>query len=137
MEQIYFERWYLAYNFIVGSVYLLWIYLMQYNGCKCSKSLLDKLIHIYWYVIFILDILIFFNIYSIDSYYLIVLGNILGLGNIYMTYKYIQQLDENKCGCSDNMLKTLIILIYMITVIMIIFYFIFIIIMYISNRYFK
>ncbi len=111
MEQIYLERWYLAYNFIVGSVYLLWI--------------------------FILDILIFFNIYSIDSYYLIVLGNILGLGNIYMTYKYIQQLDENNCGCSDNDLKTLIILIYMITVIMIMVYFIFIIIIYISNRYFK
>ena len=44
---------YLAFNFIVGSIYLLWMFLLYYNKCECSKHLLEKLIHVYWYVIFI------------------------------------------------------------------------------------
>ena len=61
----YFANIYLAYNFIVGSIYLLWIMLLYYNKCECSKHLLEKLIHVYWYVIFILDIMLFFKFFSI------------------------------------------------------------------------
>lgn len=134
MKQIYFERLYLAYNFIVGSIYLLWIYLMMYNKCECSKHHLETMIHIYWYLIFVLDILVFFNIASISNFYLILIGNLIGLGNIYMTYKYIKYLDETKCECSNMLLKTLIIIIYIITAIIIIAYFLLLLILYLSNR---
>ena len=135
MKQIYFERLYLAYNFIVGSIYLLWIYLMMYNKCECSKHYLETMIHIYWYLIFVLDILVFFNIASISNFYLILLGNLIGLGNIYMTYKYIKYLDESKCECSNMLLKNLVIIIYVITVIMIFIYFTQLFIKYILKNY--
>ena len=99
---------YLAFNFIVGSIYLLWIFLLYYNKCECSKHLLEILIHIYWYVIFILDILLFFKLFSLSELHLILFGNLLGLGNIYMTYEYMKILDERKCKCSDMLLKDLI-----------------------------
>jgi hypothetical protein len=134
IKQIYFERVYLAYNFIVGSVYLLWIYLMMYNDCKCSKHYLEKIVHIYWYVIFILDILLFFNIASISNFYLILIGNLIGLGNIYMTYQYIKYLDDIECKCSDMLLKNLVIIIYIITVVMIMLWFLILLILYLSNR---
>lgn len=134
MKQLYFERLYLGYNFIVGSIYLLWIYLMMYNNCECSKHYLETMIHIYWYLIFILDILIFFNIASISNFYLVLIGNLIGLGNIYMTYKYIQYLDESKCECSNMLLKNLIIIIYLITIVFIILYFISLLIIYLSYR---
>ena len=57
----YFANIYLAYNFIVGSIYLLWIMLLYYNKCECSKHIFEKIIHVYWYVIFVLDILLFFG----------------------------------------------------------------------------
>jgi hypothetical protein len=112
MLRKYIANTYLAYNFIIGSIYVLWIYLLYYNNCKCSKHLLEKIIHIYWYVIFVLDIMLFFRLFKTDEIHLIVIGNLLGLGNIYLTYKYMKYLDETKCTCSDMLLKDLIKIIY-------------------------
>jgi hypothetical protein len=111
----YFANIYLAYNFIVGSIYLLWIMLLYYNKCECSKHILEKIIHVYWYVIFFLDILLFFGIFSINDLYLIVIGNLLGLLNIYLTYRYMKFLNDTKCECSNTLLKNLIIIIYIFT----------------------
>ena len=123
---------YLAFNFIVGSIYLLWIFLLYYNKCECSKHILEKLIHIYWYVIFILDILLFFKFFSLSELHLILFGNLLGLGNIYMTYKYMQILDEKKCECSNMLLKDLIIIIYICVAFSFISFFIALLISYLS-----
>jgi len=116
-----FKDIYLIFNFTIGSIYIFWIYwLMYYKKCKCSKTNLQTYIHIYWYVIFILDILIFFSIFNIDNFYLIIFGNILGLINIYMTYKYIEQIKN--CSCSNDYMKDLIVIIYISTVIISMFY---------------
>jgi hypothetical protein len=111
----YLANIYLAYNFIVGSIYLLWIMLLYYNKCECSKHILEKIIHVYWYVIFFLDILLFFGIFQIKDIYLIIIGNLLGLGNIYLTYRYMKYLKETDCKCSNSLLKDLIIIIYIFT----------------------
>ena len=123
---------YLAFNFIVGSIYLLWIMLLYYNDCKCSKHILEKLIHIYWYVIFFLDILLFFGFFSISELKLIVIGNLIGLTNIYMTYKYMKYLDDVDCKCSNMLLKDLVIIIYICVVALIISFFITFITTYLS-----
>jgi len=123
---------YLAFNFIVGSIYLLWIFLLYYNKCECSKHLLEILIHIYWYVIFILDILLFFKLFSLSELHLILFGNLLGLGNIYMTYEYMKILDERKCKCSDMLLKDLIKIIYICVGISFISFFLALIVSYMS-----
>ena len=125
---------YLAYNFIIGSIYLLWIFLLWYNKCECSKHILEKIIHVYWYVIFFLDILLFFGIFSINNFYLIVIGNLLGLGNIYLTYRYIQFLDKTKCECSNTLLKNLIVIIYIFTASIIASFFIGLPILYLKNK---
>lgn len=130
MLKKYITNTYLAFNFIVGSIYILWIYLLYYYNCKCSKHILEKLIHIYWYIIFILDILLFFKFFSISELHLVVIGNLLGLGNIYMTYQYMKILDEKDCKCSDMLLKDLIIIIYIIITVMIMSFFIALIISY-------
>ena len=130
----YFANIYLAYNFIVGSIYLLWIMLLYYNNCECSKHILEKIIHVYWYVIFFLDILLFFGIFSINDFYLIVIGNLLGLGNIYLTYRYIQFLDKTKCECSNTLLKNLIVIIYIFTASIIASFFIGLPILYLKNK---
>lgn len=130
----YFANIYLAYNFIVGSIYLLWIMLLYYNKCECSKHILEKIIHVYWYVIFFLDILLFFGIFSIKEIYLIIIGNLLGLGNIYLTYRYMQFLNESNCECSNTLLKNLIIIIYIFTASIIAAFFIGIPILYLSNK---
>jgi hypothetical protein len=130
MLKKYITNGYLAFNFIVGSIYILWIYLLYYYNCKCSKHILEKLIHIYWYIIFILDILLFFKFFSISELHLVVIGNLLGLGNIYMTYQYMKILDEKDCKCSDMLLKDLIIIIYIIITVMIMSFFIALIISY-------
>jgi hypothetical protein len=111
----YFANIYLAYNFIIGSIYLLWIMLLYYNKCECSKHILEKIIHVYWYVIFVLDILLFFGLFSINDLYLIIIGNLLGLGNIYLTYRYMKFLKDTNCECSNSLLKNLIIIIYVFT----------------------
>ena len=128
----YFANIYLAYNFIVGSIYLLWIMLLYYNKCECSKHILEKIIHVYWYVIFFLDILLFFGIFSIKEIYLIIIGNLLGLGNIYLTYRYMQFLNKTNCECSNTLLKNLIIIIYIFTASIIAAFFIGIPILYLS-----
>ena len=130
MLKKYITNSYLAFNFIVGSIYILWIYLLYYYNCKCSKHILEKLIHIYWYIIFILDILLFFKFFSISELHLVVMGNLLGLGNIYMTYQYMKILDDKDCKCSDMLLKDLIIIIYIIITVMIMSFFIALIISY-------
>ena len=130
----YLANIYLAYNFIVGSIYLLWIMLLYYNKCECSKHILEKIIHVYWYVIFFLDILLFFGIFSINDFYLIVIGNLLGLGNIYLTYRYIQFLDKTKCECSNTLLKNLIVIIYIFTASIIASFFIGLPILYLKNK---
>lgn len=130
----YFANIYLAYNFIVGSIYLLWIMLLYYNKCECSKHILEKIIHVYWYVIFFLDILLFFGIFSINDFYLIVIGNLLGLGNIYLTYRYIQFLDKTKCECSNTLLKNLIVIIYIFTASIIAAFVIGLPILYLKNK---
>jgi hypothetical protein len=130
----YFANIYLAYNFIVGSIYLLWIMLLYYNKCECSKHILEKIIHVYWYVIFFLDILLFFGIFSIKDLYLIIIGNLLGLGNIYLTYRYIKFLNETKCECSNTLLKNLIIIIYIFTASIIAAFFIGLPVLYLSNK---
>lgn len=123
---------YLAFNFIIGSIYILWIFLLYYNKCECSKHILEKLIHIYWYVIFILDILLFFKLFSLSELNLVLFGNLLGLGNIYMTYRYMKYLDENKCTCSNMLLKDLIIIIYICIAMLFISFFIALLISYLS-----
>jgi len=130
----YFANIYLAYNFIVGSIYLLWIMLLYYNKCECSKHILEKIIHVYWYVIFVLDILLFFGLFSINDLYLIVIGNILGLINIYLTYRYMKYLNETKCECSNTLLKNLIIIIYIFTASIIVAFFIGLPIFYLKNK---
>jgi hypothetical protein len=130
----YFANIYLAYNFIVGSIYLLWIMLLYYNKCECSKHILEKIIHVYWYVIFFLDILLFFGLFSINDLYLIVIGNILGLINIYLTYRYMKYLNETKCECSNTLLKNLIIIIYIFTASIIVAFFIGLPIFYLKNK---
>jgi hypothetical protein len=130
----YFANIYLAYNFIVGSIYLLWIMLLYYNKCECSKHILEKIIHVYWYVIFVLDILLFFGLFSINDLYLIVIGNILGLINIYLTYRYMKYLNETKCECSNTLLKNLIIIIYIFTASIIVAFFIGLPILYLKNK---
>lgn len=130
----YFANIYLAYNFIVGSIYLLWIMLLYYNKCECSKHILEKIIHVYWYVIFFLDILLFFGIFSINDLFLIVIGNILGLLNIYLTYRYMKFLNETKCECSNTLLKNLIIIIYIFTGSIIASFFIGLPILYLKNK---
>jgi len=130
----YFANIYLAYNFIVGSIYLLWIMLLYYNKCECSKHILEKIIHVYWYVIFVLDILLFFGLFSINDLYLIIIGNILGLVNIYLTYRYMKFLNETKCECSNTLLKNLIIIIYIFTGSIIASFFIGLPILYLKNK---
>ena len=130
----YFANIYLAYNFIVGSIYLLWIMLLYYNKCECSKHILEKIIHVYWYVIFFLDILLFFGIFSIKEIYLIIIGNLLGLGNIYLTYRYMQFLNKTNCECSNTLLKNLIIIIYIFTASIIASFFIGLPILYLKNK---
>lgn len=129
----YFANIYLAYNFIVGSIYLLWIMLLYYNKCECSKHIFEKIIHVYWYVIFVLDILLFFGFFSINDLYLIIIGNILGLVNIYLTYRYMKFLKETKCECSNTLLKNLIIIIYIFTGAIIAAFFIGLPILYLKN----
>ena len=120
----YLANIYLAYNFIVGSIYLLWIMLLYYNKCECSKHTLEKIIHVYWYVIFFLDILLFFGFFSLSDIFLIIIGNLLGLGNIYLTYRYMKYLNETNCECSNSLLKDLIIIIYIFTASIIVAFFI-------------
>ena len=107
--------------------------LLYYNKCECSKHTLEIIIHVYWYVIFFLDILLFFKIFSIKEFYLIVFGNILGLVNIYLTYRYIKYLDYKKCECSNSSLKNLIIIIYVFTGSLIISFFIGLPILYLRS----
>lgn len=130
----YLANIYLAYNFIVGSIYLLWIMLLYYNKCECSKHILEKIIHVYWYIIFFLDILLFFGIFSIKEIYLIIIGNILGLGNIYLTYRYMKYLNETNCKCSNSLLKDLIIIIYIFTASIIVAFFIGLPILYMKHN---
>ena len=130
MLKKYITNTYLAFNFIVGSIYILWIYLLYYNRCQCSKHILEKLIHFYWYIIFFLDILLFFKFFSISELYLVIIGNVLGLVNIYMTYQYMKILDEKDCKCSDMLLKDLVIIIYILVTILIIAFFIAMVISY-------
>jgi hypothetical protein len=130
MLKKYISNSYLAFNFIIGSIYILWIFLLYYNNCQCSKHILEKLIHLYWYIIFFLDILLFFKFFSISEIYLVVIGNLLGLVNIYMTYQYMKILEEKDCKCSNMLLKDLIIIIYIIIVMGIIAFFIALIISY-------
>ena len=115
---------YLAYNFIVGSIYLLWIMLLHYYKCECSKHILEKIIHVYWYLIFFLDILLFFGIFEIKEIWLILIGNLLGLVNIYLTYRYMKYLDDINCECSNTLLKNLIIIIYIFTATIIVSFFV-------------
>jgi hypothetical protein len=129
----YLANIYLAYNFIVGSIYLLWIMLLYYNKCECSKHILEKIIHVYWYVIFFLDILLFFGFFSLSDVFLIIIGNLLGLGNIYLTYRYMKYLNETKCECSNTLLKNLIIIIYIFTASIIAAFFIGIPVLYLSK----
>lgn len=121
MNNIDIKDIYLIFNFIVGTIYVSWIYWLIYiKKCKCSKTELQHYIHIYWYVIFILDIFVFFNMFNINHYYLLIIGNLLGLINIYMTYKYMDELDN--CKCADGFVKDTIIIIYISTFIISIFY---------------
>lgn len=116
-----FKDIYLIFNFVVGTIYVSWIYwLMYFKKCKCSQTTLQHLIHIYWYIIFALDLLVFFNIFNINHYYLLILGNVLGLINIYMTYKYMKEI--NDCMCSEGILKDTIIIIYITTIVISILY---------------
>lgn len=130
----YLVNIYLAYNFIVGSIYLLWIMLLYYNKCECSKHILEKIIHVYWYIIFFLDILLFFGFFSIKEIYLIIIGNLLGLGNIYLTYRYMKYLNETNCKCSNSLLKDLIIIIYIFTASIIVAFFIGLPILYMKHN---
>jgi hypothetical protein len=130
----YFANIYLAYNFIIGSIYLLWIMLLYYNKCECSKHILEKIIHVYWYVIFVLDILLFFGFFSINDLYLIIIGNLLGLGNIYLTYRYMKFLKDTNCECSNSLLKNLIIIIYVFTGSIIVAFFIGLPILYLKYK---
>jgi hypothetical protein len=130
----YFANIYLAYNFIIGSIYLLWIMLLYYNKCECSKHILEKIIHVYWYVIFVLDILLFFGFFSINDLYLIIIGNLLGLGNIYLTYRYMKFLKDTNCECSNTLLKNLIIIIYVFTGSIIVAFFIGLPILYLKYK---
>lgn len=128
-----FKDIYLIFNFIVGSIYISWIYYLNYfKECKCSKTTLQHLIHIYWYIIFVLDILVFFNIFDINYYYLIIIGNLLGLVNIYMTYKYMKEIDD--CKCSNGFMKDTIIIIYISTLVITIFYMIAYLIYYLTSK---
>jgi hypothetical protein len=116
-----FKDIYLIFNFIVGSIYLSWVYWLIYiKKCKCSQTTLQHLIHIYWYVIFILDLLVFFDFLNINHYYLLLFGNVLGLINIIMTYQYMN--DMNDCKCSESFLKDTIIIIYISTIVISILY---------------
>lgn len=127
-----FKDIYLIFNFIVGTIYVSWIYWLIYiKKCKCSQTKLQHYIHMYWYVIFILDLLVFFNIFNINHLYLLILGNLLGLINIYMTYKYMDEI--NNCVCSDDYIKQTIIIIYLATLIISLFYMISFIIMSFKN----
>jgi hypothetical protein len=116
-----FKDLYLIFNFIVGSIYMTWIYWLIYiKKCKCSQTTLQQLIHIYWYVIFMLDLLVFFNVFNVNHYYLLIIGNVLGLINIYMTYRYIY--DIKRCRCTDGFLKDTIVIIYISTIVVSILY---------------
>jgi len=129
-----FKDIYLIFNFIVGTIYVSWIYWLIYiKKCKCSQTKLQHYIHIYWYIIFILDLLVFFNIFNINHLYLLILGNLLGLINIYMTYKYMDEI--NNCVCSDDYVKQTIIIIYVGTFILSLFYMISFIIMSFKNNF--
>lgn len=129
-----FKDIYLIFNFIVGTIYVSWIYWLIYiKKCKCSKTELQHYIHIYWYIIFILDLLVFFNIFNINHLYLLIIGNLLGLINIYMTYKYMDEIKN--CVCSDDYVKHTIIIIYVGTFILSLFYMISFIIMSFKNNF--
>lgn len=118
---IEFKDIYLIFNFIVGTIYVSWIYWLNYiKKCKCSQTTLQHLIHIYWYIIFTLDLLVFFNFNNINHYYLLILGNLLGLINIYITYKYMKEI--NDCNCTKGFLKDTIIMIYITTIVISLFY---------------
>lgn len=129
-----FKDIYLIFNFIVGTIYVSWIYWLIYiKKCKCSQTKLQHYIHIYWYIIFILDLLVFFNMFNINHLYFLILGNLLGLINIYMTYKYMDEI--NNCVCSDDYVKQTIIIIYLTTLIISLFYMISFIIMSFKNKF--
>ena len=129
-----FKDIYLIFNFIVGTIYVSWIYWLIYiKKCKCSQTKLQHYIHIYWYIIFILDLLVFFNMFNINHLYFLILGNLLGLINIYMTYKYMDEI--NNCVCSDDYVKQTIIIIYVSTFILSLFYMISFIIMSFKNNF--
>jgi hypothetical protein len=100
--------------------------------CIRDRHILEKLIHIYWYVIFFLDILLFFKLFSLSELHLVLFGNLLGLGNIYMTYLYMKYLDEEKCTCSNMLLKDLIIIIYICVAFSFVSFFIALLISYLS-----
>jgi len=70
--------------------------------------------------------------FSISELHLVLFGNLLGLGNIYMTYKYMKYLDETKCTCSNMLLKDLIIIIYICIAMSFISFFIALLISYLS-----
>lgn len=129
-----FKDIYLIFNFIVGTIYVSWIYWLIYiKKCKCSQTKLQHYIHIYWYIIFILDLLVFFNMFNINHLYLLIIGNLLGLINIYMTYKYMDEIKN--CVCSDDYVKQTIIIIYVSTFILSLFYMISFIIMSFKNNF--
>lgn len=72
-------------------------------------------------------------LFSITDIYLIIIGNLLGLGNIYLTYRYMKYLNETKCECSNTLLKNLIIIIYIFTASIIAAFFIGIPVLYLSK----
>ena len=78
------------------------------------------------------------NLFKISSsnleIYLIIIGNVLGLVNIYLTYRYMKYLDDKKCECSNTLLKNLIIIIYIFTGSLIISFFIGFPIMYLKIK---
>ena len=130
--QLEFEDIYLIFNFVLGTIYISWIYWLIYiKKCRCSQTKLQHLIHIYWYVIFILDFVVFFNIFNINHYVLLIIGNLLGLVNIYMTYAHMDEIKD--CICTDGFVKQSIIIIYISTIIISLLYMIGYFILYMKN----
>lgn len=75
---------------------------LEYIGCKCSKIWYRDFIKYYSIVTLFMTIIIFCNIKN--PFFLLIhnIYYVLGLFNIYILFKFSQDLYEKKCECSNS-----------------------------------
>ena len=107
-------NYYMFKNFILLIVILINILIinftkkLEYMGCKCSELWYRDFIKYYSIITLFMTILIFCNIKNKLWKFIHNIYYIIGLCNIYILFKFSQDLYEKKCECSKSWEQTFI-----------------------------